>query len=201
MNKPSEFPKIEKIKEYKSMLPLIISIVLVIGLLIYGAISMIKEEEELPELKGEPISEIPDEEEIIIKEVVIEEKAQPKLTDREIIARVVAAEARGERFVGKVAVAAVVINRAREFGMTIEEVVTSPNQFAWPYDGEVSVSCYEAVDYALENRDLFPRNMLYFKAADFHTFRGAVDYMQIGKHYFSTKGDPEWDMETLGIKD
>lgn len=156
--------------------------------------------QDIPELKSEPIVTEETEEELIEETVEIEEKCEPRITERDMIAMVVMGESRGEKFIGKVAVAAVVLNRSETRKMSIEGVCSEEGQFVYPYYGTVSVSCYEAVDYAMEHRDVFPKNMVYFRNTMYHQDFG-IPYTQIGGHYFSTEGEPEWDMETLGEKD
>lgn len=195
MVKKSDFPKRNTDLDLDSF-PIILAAV--VGILIITALyGLNARAEETDKLKAEPI---PEKVEIIEETVVIEEKAEKEtISDRDILAMVVMAEAGSEKFIGKVAVAEVVLNRARADQMTVEEVVTSPSQFSYPYYGTVSLACYEAVDYAMDHRNLFPRNMLYFRNTKYHNF--GTPYEQIGNHYFSTEGDAEWDNETLGKKD
>lgn len=140
-----------------------------------------------------------------LRHVVVGGPEAPLMTDRDYMAAVVMTEARGEKFIGKVAVAAVILNRAEEWNKTIQQIVEAEGQFAYPYTGVISASAYEAVDFALENRDLFPKNMLYFRSGHYHENNNPYidyhDYIQIGGHYFSTDGISEWDMENLGEKD
>lgn len=81
------------------------------------------------------------------------------LTDaeREMIERVVAAEARGESFEGQAAVAEVIYNRCINRGQSVEQVIWADKQFAYPYGGEISRDTKEAVaavfDYELLNLD------------------------------------------------
>lgn len=105
--------------------------------------------------------------------------------DRLLIAQVVMAEAGTEPFVGKVAVAATILNRAELRGMTIPEVIYEENQYAKPWVGTLEQDVFEAVDFAVENRDLFPKNMFFFRTHHFHRMAFADDYIQIGNHYFS----------------
>lgn len=58
--------------------------------------------------------------------------------DQELITRVVMAEARGSGFEGMAAVAQVIKDRSVLWGMSPQEVVTAPAQFAKPYQGEIS---------------------------------------------------------------
>ena len=77
--------------------------------------------------------------------------------EREMIERVVAAEARGESFEGQAAVAEVIYNRCINRGQSVEEVIWADRQFAYPYGGEISQDTKEAVaavfDYELLNLD------------------------------------------------
>lgn len=73
----------------------------------------------------------------------------------DLLERVVAAEARGEEYDGQVAVAAVILNRYKKYEgtRTIEQIIKSPNQFAKPYEGEISDSVKKAVADALAGYD------------------------------------------------
>lgn len=77
--------------------------------------------------------------------------------ERDIVERVVAAEARGESFEGQAAVAEVIYNRCVNRGLTVKEVIWQEKQFAYPYSGEISGETKEAVaaifDYGLLNLD------------------------------------------------
>lgn len=169
--------------------------------------------DDYPEIKGEPIPEEYRNSEELYEEDIDESlntiqlrhvvvggpEADSFMTDRDYMAAVVMAEAGSEKFIGKVAVAEVILNRADLFDISIEAVVTAKNQFTYPYTGVITAACYEAVDYALENRDLFPKNMIFFRNQHFHDI--GEPYIQIGNHYFSTTSEAEWDMENLGEKD
>lgn len=193
MKKPSDY----NIDPENDSLPIVIIAVAVIVLIIglYHVLN-IKVDTQEPELEAKPI---PEETVLIEESVSIEQKAAPEISDREMIARVVMAESRGEKFIGKVAVAAVVLNRSRTWNKSVKEICEAEGQFDYPFYGKVSNSCYEAVDYAMQHRDIFPKNMLYFRNKQYHDF--ADPYIQIGNHYFSTDGDPEWEIETLGKED
>lgn len=77
--------------------------------------------------------------------VVVVEQSTPDI-DLELIARVVAAEARGESLEGQMAVAQVIKDRSDLWGKTPEEIVLSPAQFADPYGGEVPETTWDAVE-------------------------------------------------------
>lgn len=77
--------------------------------------------------------------------------------EREMVERVVAAEARGESFEGQAAVAEVIYNRCVNRGQSVEQVIWADKQFAHPYGGEISQDTKEAVaavfDYELLSLD------------------------------------------------
>lgn len=106
--------------------------------------------------------------------------------EREMIERVVAAEARGESFEGQAAVAEVIYNRCINRCLSVEEVIWADKQFAYPYGGEISQDTKEAVaavfDYELLNLD----GAEYFHA-DYVTPYWAEDMTEvcrIGGHIF-----------------
>lgn len=106
--------------------------------------------------------------------------------EREMIERVVAAEARGESFEGQAAVAEVIYNRCINRCQSVEEVIWADKQFAHPYGGEISQDTKEAVaavfDYELLNLD----GAEYFHA-DYVTPYWAEDMEEvcrIGGHIF-----------------
>lgn len=68
-----------------------------------------------------------------------------EIEERDLVERVVAAEARGESYEGMVAVAQTIKDRGDYWGMTYSEVVTAPNQYAAPYSGEISETVKKAV--------------------------------------------------------
>ena len=59
-------------------------------------------------------------------------------TERELIERVVAAEARGDTLEGIIAVAQVIKNRGDLWAMSYVDVVEARGQFAKPYQGEIN---------------------------------------------------------------
>lgn len=136
-----------------------------------------------PEIVGEPIQEIPVEE-AAETEPAPEKPIKPYyMTDDDIIAAVVMSEAGNQDLLGKVAVAAVILNRADYYDMTVEQVVNAPNQFSYPYTGIVTHECYRAVQIAEENRDLFPVGMMWFRTGTYHEI--GMPYEKLGDHYFS----------------
>jgi N-acetylmuramoyl-L-alanine amidase len=104
--------------------------------------------------------------------------------EKAYIARVVYAEARGETFEGKVAVAAVVLNRfeSGQFGSTVKRVVFARNQFA--VSRRYNDECMIAVTAAIDQRDAFPDDMYYFQASKRKHWRSFEYYTRIGNHSF-----------------
>ena len=87
-------------------------------------------------------------------EVVIPTDAEPEevepyyaLTtkERDLVERVVAAEARGESIECQMAVAQTILDRAVSREQSITKVCTAPYQFADPYQGEISEKTQDAV--------------------------------------------------------
>lgn len=110
-----------------------------------------------------------------------------------LLARAVYGEARGEPYLGQVAVAAVIINRvlSRQFPNTFAEVIYQQGQFCVVADGQINLTpnqrAYNAARDALEGSD--PTNgALYFynprTATNTSFFRGRRVITQIGEHLF-----------------
>ena len=121
-----------------------------------------------------------------MEQIIVEETEQAYLyneEDMELMARTVYAEARGENFEGKVAVAQVILNRyeSGRFGNSIKRVVFARNQFAVSkkYDDE----CMAAVEAAVEEK-LHPEDMYYFRVSKKKKWRNFVFYDRIGDHSF-----------------
>lgn len=110
-----------------------------------------------------------------------------------LLVRVVSAEARGEPHEGQLAVAAVILNRVKSsaFPDSISEVVYQKNQFTCMTDGqinqEVSQSCYQAVQEALQGNDPTGGCLYYYNpktATSKWIFQLPIDF-RIGNHVFS----------------
>ena len=127
------------------------------------------------------------EEEFGDREVIYEDLivfAELTEADRDdLIAKLVEAEAGIEPFIGKVAVATTVLNRMELRGMTAEQVIYEKNQYAYPAS-HASEESVRAVQFAKENRDIFPKNMTLFRTQHFHELKYSEKYIQIGRHYF-----------------
>lgn len=106
--------------------------------------------------------------------------------EREMIERVVAAEARGESFEGQAAVAEVIYNRCINRGQSVEQVIWADKQFAYPYGGEISQDTKEAVAAVFDYEILSLGGAEYFHA-DYVTPSWADDMQEvcrIGGHIF-----------------
>lgn len=106
--------------------------------------------------------------------------------EREMIERVVAAEARGESFEGQAAVAEVIYNRCINRGQSVEEVIWADKQFAYPYGGEISQDTKEAVAAVFDYELLSLDGAEYFHA-DYVMPSWAQDFEEvchIGGHIF-----------------
>lgn len=168
-----------------SIFILIFAAIAVFTIIIYNKLYPV--EEELEDLKAEPIQE-----EIFTEEVVIVDEAPLEVkeiipSDDDIIAMVVMAEAGNQEMLGKVAVATTILNRCDYYNLTVETIVTAEGQYVYPYYGIVSEDCYRAVEIARACRDLFPEDMMYFRTFKYHNF--GEPYIQIQDHFFSVKGD------------
>ena len=71
--------------------------------------------------------------------------------ERELVERVVAAEARGESIECQMAVAQTILDRVVSREQSITEVCTAKYQFASPYQGEVSEKTQDAVFLVFDN--------------------------------------------------
>lgn len=113
-------------------------------------------------------------------------------SDRNLLARVINGEARGEPFTGQVAVGAVILNRVEHpsFPNTIAGVVYQPLAFTAVADGQIDAdmydSCYRAADVALSGADPTGGAIYYYNpqtATSQWIFSRPV-IKTIGKHVF-----------------
>jgi N-acetylmuramoyl-L-alanine amidase len=113
--------------------------------------------------------------------------------EKDLFARVVHAEARGESFEGKVAVAHVILNRVEDnqFPNTVYEVIRQPGQFQPVRNGKINQpagqEAVKAVEEALQNRS-HRHEALYFYNPDHVTHSWILStetVAEIGNHVFS----------------
>lgn len=105
--------------------------------------------------------------------------------DRDLLARVIWAEARGESLEGQQAVAEVVFNRmiSAQFSDTLRDVVYGDKQFrSVPHlkDAEPWQAQYQAIDRALYGKSILPAAVLYFS----RTPTNDSIWGEIGHHIF-----------------
>lgn len=123
---------------------------------------------------------------------VAEDKQYLSESEVDMLARLVMAEAGGECFEGKVAVAVVVLNRVEsdDFPSDIESVIKQPKQFSPVGSGRwqritASEECYKAVETALSNDDN-GQGALFFESCKGESWQSNNrEYLyQIGNHRF-----------------
>lgn len=113
-------------------------------------------------------------------------------SDKELLARVISGEARGEIYTGQVAVGAVVLNRVKHssFPNTIAGVVYQEGAFTAVDDGQinssVSSSCYQAAQDALNGWDPSGGAIYYYnpKTATSSWIKLRPVIVTIGNHVF-----------------
>lgn len=111
-----------------------------------------------------------------------------KLTikERDLVQKTVAAEARGESLQCQMAVAQTIRDRAVQWKMPVSEVILSPGQYAYPYQGEISDSVKIAVTYVFdEGIQVFNEPVTHFYSGkDPYWAEGKVKRGSIGTHIF-----------------
>ncbi len=121
--------------------------------------------------------------------------ASGNFTDAEtyLLAKTIYAEARGEPYVGKVAVGAVILNRVKssKFPNTISGVVYQPWAFTAVHDGQINLEpndeCKRAAKDAIDGWDPTYGCLYYYnpKIATSKWIFSTKTVTQIGKHVFS----------------
>ncbi len=114
-------------------------------------------------------------------------------SDLYLLAKTVYAEARGESYVGKVAVAAVILNRVKHpsFPNTVAGVVYQPWAFTAVYDGQIKLEpdqeCYNAAQDALNGWDPTYGCIYYYnpETATSQWIYSREVVTTIGKHVFA----------------
>lgn len=113
--------------------------------------------------------------------------------ERNLMARAINGEARGEPFEGQVAVGAVILNRVKHpsFPNSISGVIYQPGAFTAVSDGQIDApmdeSCYRAADMALKGADPSGGAIYYYnpaKATSKWIYTRQV-IKKIGKHLFA----------------
>ena len=150
--------------------------------------------EVIKEVEKEIIVEV--EKDIIVeveKEIIIEKEPtyiyNITSTEREMLARIVYLEARGESLECQMAIVSVIINRWQNghWGNSIEEVIYSPSQFSpssFIYKTTPTELNYTAVDLVIKNGSILPPYCMYFKANHHFDWSGYEPYVQINNTCF-----------------
>lgn len=114
-------------------------------------------------------------------------------SDLYLLAKCVFAEARGESYVGKVAVASVILNRVEhpDFPNTIAGVIYQPWAFTAVYDGQINLEpdndCYSAAQDALNGWDPTYGSIYYYnpRTATSQWIFSRETVVTIGNHVFA----------------
>ncbi len=124
--------------------------------------------------------------------ITVGDATQSSQSDLDLLARLISAEARGEPYVGQVAVGAVVLNRMKHpsFPNTMSGVIYQPHAFTCLYDGQfdeaIADSAYQAARDAMNGSDPSNGAIYYFNpvtaTSDWIWSRPLI--VQIGKHRF-----------------
>ena len=137
--------------------------------------------EEVVEIKEEP------------KTKIVTQKTQAKLNvdDRELLARLLYCEGRGESIDCQRAIVSVIVNRLNSgyWGNTYSSVVYAKGQFSPVSSGAInnvkpSQTQYEVVDYVLEDGITIPSWVMYFRASYHFNWKGYTPYCNIDNTYF-----------------
>lgn len=115
-------------------------------------------------------------------------KAFAQFMERDILARAIWAEARGEGPAGMLAVANVIMNRVadRRWPNTVRGVILQPLQFSAFNDGDPNKALALAAD---NSTPLFPEALAIARAA----LNGEVADLTFGaNHYFNPSVQPDW---------
>lgn len=109
--------------------------------------------------------------------------------DFKTLTHLVMAEAEGEPYEGKIAIVNTVLNRCRNRGQSIKEVVFAENQFCSSgkrFELEPSEECVDAVVAALmDGVAVIPDNVEYFRRIDKPDQEKTEVVCQIGNHKFA----------------
>ena len=132
---------------------------------------IVKENDEMSEEKSELINEIEELKKVV--DELSESQSSPSpvsrgSVDRNILAKIIHAEAKGESMNGKIAVGNVVLNRVKSDGFpnTIQEVIYQPGQFDPVRSGSINQTpCDDSLNAAkmvLNGDRVVNRDVLYF---------------------------------------
>ncbi|MCK8826259.1 cell wall hydrolase [Natroniella acetigena] len=151
---------------------------------------------ELNELGDSGVIRLGDTIQLPINNLSDKEVLYHTVTDQEVelLARIIHGEARGEPYMGQVAVGAVVLNRVIDsfFPDSIRDVIYQPRQFSPVFDGQIDLTpnrtAYRAAEAALRGEDP-TRGAVYFynpRTANYISWFETRDVVvEIGNHVFA----------------
>lgn len=109
------------------------------------------------------------------------------IAERDVVERVIAAEARGESLEGMMAVAQVIRDRSQLWGKNVEKVVSAKGQFAKPYSGKISEDIKLAVANVFDDgQSVFAEPVTHFYSGNNEPYwvDEKVNRGNIGRHKF-----------------
>lgn len=139
-----------------------------------------------------------------VEDIIVENKTEIKsktnsqiryekleVDDRELLARLLYCEGRGESVECQKAIMSVIMNRVNSgyWGNTVSSVVYAKGQFSPVSSGAInsakpSQTQYDVVDYVLENGSTLPSWVMYFRASYHFNWNGYTPYCCIDNTYF-----------------
>ena len=167
-----------------------IAFVLMIGILLGSAVTAQTEESDKPEpVEARVVQYDPPPEPM--PEIVPEARYALTDAERDIVERVVMAEAEGEGFDGQRLVAQCILNTAEATDMRPDEVVLAPNQYASPA-AEASQEVKDAVSAVFDDGDMVtdePIRWFYAQARVYSAWHESKAFvLEYGGHRFFKEG-------------
>jgi hypothetical protein len=139
----------------------------------------IRQEVETPDEASENRSQVNSESQVSLSGITLTPD------ERDLVERIVAAESRGEDLQGQMAVTQTILDRAQLWNMTVTEVVTAPDQYAAPYQGEISDDIHLAVANVFDGGiRVFQDPVTHFASNDPWWSENKIDRGSIGLHEF-----------------
>ena len=173
-----------------------IAFVLMIGILVGSAVTAQTEESDKPEpvearvVQYDPPPE-PMPEAVVSKAETTTPRYALTVSERDIVERVVMAEAGGEGFDGQRLVAQCILNTAEAMDLRPDEVVTAPNQYAAPAE-HASEMVMDAVSAVFDDGDMVtdePIRWFYAQARVYSAWHESKAFvLEYGGHRFFKEG-------------
>ena len=94
-------------------------------------------------------------------------------------------EGRGEPLIGQAAIIQTALDRATAWGITVQEAISAPGQYAPPFQGKTSKDMKTAFELVfLDGFRVFPENTTHFATYPAYWSRGKALRAKIGTHYY-----------------